>query len=157
MRYESSICLQYHSSHSNMEMTETLIEQKFREYNHLYFNGELPLPQFGLLKSYLTCGYFSCNKIIGRRKLKKPRIEISCYFDWEEDDLRNVMVHEMIHYYLAYKHIDTLITHGEAFQKMSEDVNRQYGLNIAEKVDCSMFKPSAKASRLLFFVFRYLY
>ncbi len=30
-----------------MEMTETLIEQKFREYNHLYFNDELPLPQFG--------------------------------------------------------------------------------------------------------------
>ena len=129
------------------------MEQKFREYNHLYFHGDLPLPQFGLLKSYRTCGYFSCDKIVGRRKLKKPRIEISCYFDWEENDLRNVMVHEMIHYYLAYKHID----HGEAFKKMSEDLNQQYGLNIAEKVDCWMFKPSAKASRLLFFMFRYLY
>lgn len=143
--------------HSNMEMTEILIEQKFREYNHLYFNGELPLPQFGLLRSYRTCGYFSCNKIIGRRKLKRPRIEISCYFDLEEDDLRNIMVHEMIHYYLAYKHIDIHITHGEAFLKMSEDFNRQYRLNITEKVDCSMFKPSAKASRLLFYMFRYLY
>ena len=82
---------------------------------------------------------------------------MSCYFDWKDDDLRNVMVHEMIHYYLAHKHIDIHITHGGAFQKMSKDFNQQYGLNIAEKVDCSMFKPSAKASRLLFFMFRYLY
>ena len=35
-------------NHSNMEMTEILIEQKFRDYNHLYFHDELPLPQFGL-------------------------------------------------------------------------------------------------------------
>jgi len=63
----------------------------------------------------------------------------------------------MIHYYLANKHIDIHITHGEAFQKMSEDFNRQHGINITEKVDCSMFKPSAKASRLLFYMYRYLY
>ena len=63
----------------------------------------------------------------------------------------------MIHYYLAYKHIDIHITHGEAFLKMSEDFNCQHGLNIAEKVDCREFKPSAKASRLLFLMYKYLY
>ena len=140
-----------------MEMTETLIRQKFRDYNALYFNGELPLPQFGLLKSYRTCGYFSCNKIIGRRRLKRPKIEISCRFDWEESSFQDVMVHEMIHYYLAYKHIDHELTHGEAFQTMSQDLNRRFGLHIAEKVDCSQFKPSSTASVFLFTLYTYLY
>ena len=123
-----------------MEITETFIGQKFREYNIIYFDRELPLPQFGLLKSYRTSGYFSCNKIVGKRRLKKTKIEISCRFDWEENDFRNVLVHEMIHYYLAYKHIDNEITHGEAFQKMSEDFNMKYGLNITVRIDNSQFK-----------------
>lgn len=139
-----------------MEITETIIEQKFREYNLMYFDRELPLPQFGLLKSYRTCGYFSCNKIVGRRRLKKPRIELSCRFDWEENDFRNVLVHEMIHYYLAYKHIDNEITHGEAFLKMSEGFNRKYGLNITERVDCSRFKP-CKIGKSWFYQKIYIY
>ena len=140
-----------------MEITIEHLTNLFCEYNQLYFNKELPMPQFGLLKSYRTCGYFSCNKIIGRRRLKKPRIDISCRFDWNENDLKNVMVHEMIHYYLAYKHIDNELTHGEAFKQMSEDFNKRFGLNITERVDCSRYNPSSNASRLMFQLYKDLY
>jgi hypothetical protein len=140
-----------------MEITEKILEQKFREYNLLYFQSDLPLPRFGLLKSYSICGYFSCAKITGRRRLKRQKIEMSCRFDWGENDFRDVLVHEMIHYYLAYKHIDNGLTHGEAFQKMSQDFNQNFGLHITEKVDCSQFKPSPNASRFMFYMFKYLY
>jgi hypothetical protein len=40
-----------------MEITTEIIEQKFREYNKEYFNKALPTPKFGLLKTYMTCGY----------------------------------------------------------------------------------------------------
>ena len=111
-----------------MEITEEIIEEKFKEYNKEYFNNELPKPKFGLLKTYRTCGYFSCKKIIGKRKLKGQRIDISVYYDWDEDELKNVIIHEMIHYYLAHKHIDNELTHGEAFTDMANDFNEKYNL-----------------------------
>ena len=35
-----------------MEITIEMIWQKFREYDRLYFNNELPMPLVQLLKSY---------------------------------------------------------------------------------------------------------
>lgn len=135
-----------------MEVTIELIEQKFRDYNKEYFNNELPIPKFGLLKSYMTCGYFSCKKIIGKRRLKGQRLDISVYYDWDEEELKNVIIHEMIHYYLAHKHIDNELTHGEAFKKMANDFNEKYNLKISQKVDCSKFKKTKNAPKLSWFL-----
>ena len=81
-----------------MEITVDIVREKFKEYNKKFFNNELIMPEIRLLKSYLTCGYFSCKKIIGKRRLRGQRLEISCYYDWNENDLKNVIIHEMIHY-----------------------------------------------------------
>ena len=79
-------------------------------------------------------------------------MEISCYFDWEEDALRDVIVHEMIHYYLAYKHIDNNISHGEEFQKMAQEMNDKYGLNVTVKVDTTNFKRTPSAPKLGYYL-----
>lgn len=135
-----------------MEVTKEIIAERFEKYNDLYFNNELPTPRFGLLNTYMTCGYFSCKKIIGKRRLKSQQLDISVYYDWEENDLKNVIMHEMIHYYLAYKHIDNDLTHGDAFKEMANDFNEKYGMNICEKVDCSKFKKTKNAPRLSWFL-----
>ena len=135
-----------------MEITIEIIRQKFREYNHQYFNRELPMPQIQLLKTYRTCGYFSCRKIIGRRRLKGQRLEISCYYDWQEDALRDVIIHEMIHYYLAFKHIDNNLTHGEEFMKMARQMNSEYGMNVTVKVDTTGFKRASFAPKLGYYL-----
>lgn len=135
-----------------MEITIGILVRKFREYNQLYFNNELPQPRFGLLKSYRTCGYFSCKKIIGKRRLQGQRLDISVYYDWDENELKSVIVHEMIHYYLAYKHIDNEVTHGEAFHEMAKHYNEKYGLKVSSEVDCSSFKKSKNAPILSWFL-----
>ena len=140
-----------------MEITEQIVENKFREFNKQYFNDELPLPKFGLLKSYTTCGYFSCKKIIGKRKLRGQKLEISVYYDWEEDALKNVIIHEMIHYYLAHKHIDNELTHGDAFKSMAEEFNQKYGLNISKKINCNGFKKTKNAPRIKWFLTQIFY
>ncbi len=131
-----------------MEITTEILKQKFEEYNATYFDYELPLPAFGLLNTYLTCGYFSCKKLIGRRQMKGQRLEVSCYFDWDEDALKNVILHEMIHYYLGYKHIDNTLSHGEEFLKMANEFNEKYGFNISVTIDCHNFKRAKKAPKL---------
>ena len=46
------------------------------------------------------------------------------------EELRDVIVHEMIHYHLAYTGEDWRVRHGESFKKMAEELNDEYGLNI---------------------------
>lgn len=140
-----------------MEITTKDIEERFRRYNKDYFAGELPTPRFGLIESYTTCGYFSCSRIVGRRRLRGQLIEISSYYDWEEDELRDVIVHEMIHYYLAYKHIDNTISHGDAFREMADEFNSTYGLNIREKVDCTKFRKTKNAPKIKWFLTQLFY
>jgi len=135
-----------------MEITTEIITDKFREYNQLYFGGELPLPKILLRKSFYICGYFSCKKPKGRQRLKGQCLEVSSYYDWDEEALRDIMVHEMIHYYLAYKHIDNLLTHGEAFQSMSENLNERFGLHISKRVNGNGFKRAASAPKIGFFL-----
>ena len=113
-----------------MQVTFPMIVQKFKEYNQSYFGSELPMPRFRLLTTYAVIGRFFCYRIIGKRRLRGQRIDVSCYYDFTEAELRDVLVHEMLHYYLAYKHIDNDLSHGEAFLSMSKAFKQQYGMNI---------------------------
>ena len=140
-----------------MEITEDTIKEKFRKFNSDYFGKALPLPKFTLLHSYRYLGYFLCDKIIGKRKLKHPEIQISDYYDWNEKELDNVIIHEMIHYYLAYKHIDNELTHGEEFTKMADKLNKEYGFHISERIDTSNYKRQKNAPKLGWFIAHFLW
>jgi predicted SprT family Zn-dependent metalloprotease len=84
--------------------------------------------------------------------LRGQRLEISCYYDWQEDALRDVIVHEMIHYYLAVKHIDNNLTHGEEFLKMAKEMNSRHGMNVSVKVDTTGFKRASSAPKLGYYL-----
>ena len=121
-----------------MELTTDLLKEKFGEYNGLYFGGELKEPVFILIKSFKYMAMFSCTKksLQKGRRICGAKIKISTYYDWDEGSLRDAIVHEMVHYYLATKHIDDTLSHGDAFQKMAETLNNEHGLNIvAENKD----------------------
>ena len=114
----------------------------FDECNMKYFEGKLLFPQFGLLHSYRTCGYFHCNyqQVMFKRELYDYKISITDYYDFTEKQFVDIMCHEMVHYYLAYFGIDKKIKHGRKFKEMAEQLNRKYGLNITKTVDISQYK-----------------
>ena len=121
--------------------------------NEHYFNHELPNPKYGVLHSYSTLGRFSYNLGDKNKPVKKcyRAIFMSDYFDFDEETFRNIMVHEMIHYYLylnapsdcsvfsrflrffGFKNSD----HGPEFIEMAQKLNEQYGLNITKTYDAS--------------------
>lgn len=111
-------------------------------YNEKYFEGKLPIPMFELLHSFRTCGYFNCDYEQGwfSRTLYNFRISMTDYYDFTPKQFEDILVHEMIHYYLAYFGIDKSLSHGREFKKMAKQLNQTYGLNITKTLDISQYK-----------------
>ena len=127
--------------------------QMFWECNRLYFDHQLQTPKFGLMHTYRNLGKFEYRWGEKKKTVKKRYMAIlmSDYFDFDEETFRNIMVHEMIHYYLylndpcecsAFSRFLRLFgfkssAHGPEFMAMAQRLNEQYGLNITKTYDAS--------------------
>jgi len=117
------------------------LAEAFDRYNMTYFEGKLPIPMFNLLHSFRTCGYFQYTKGGWFDKtLYDPTISITDYYDFTEKQFKDIMCHEMIHYYLAYFGIDRRCRHGKKFKEMAERLNKTYGLHITKILDITQYK-----------------
>lgn len=115
----------------------------FYFFNEEYFGGILPIPNIKIRHGWHTLGYFHCNPDapLGTSET----IEMTDFYDYTDDEFRDILIHEMIHYYLYYIGEDTRVRHGKAFKKMANEFNLMYGTNVTVKVDISMMKPNPNA------------
>lgn len=130
----------------------------FNLCNMEFFEGKLLFPQFGLLHSYRTCGFFEYTK--GGwfdRTLYDPKISITDYYDFTEKQFRDILCHEMIHYYLAYFGEDRGCHHGKKFKNMANRLNRKYGLHITPYLDLSQYKRRDGAPKLSYWYVQKFY
>ena len=69
---------------------------------------------------------------IERRGKLIGHIWIASNVDWNEEDLREVIVHEMIHHYVRMieGHEGGLFGHNWRFKRQCKRLKRDYGLNI---------------------------
>lgn len=84
----------------DMRICESQIRCLFRQYNEDYFGSLLPMPFFKIRHSVNTLGYFSYmpDEVFGTTET----LEISDFYEYTPNQLRDIIVHEMIHYYLYY-------------------------------------------------------
>ena len=85
----------------------------FREFNKAYFGNILPMPYFRIMHGVNLLGLFtySPGSVPGTTEV----IDISDFYDYDGDQLRDILVHEMIHYYLCYTGVEVYPSHGPAF------------------------------------------
>ena len=127
---------------------------KFTEYNNKYFSGMLPIPMFDLMHGCQTLGYFSYQ--YDEYNNANEMIQMSDFYDYTESQFRNVMVHEMIHYYLYYTGEDVRVRHGKAFNREAKRFNKAYGMKISEYIDISHMKPRKGAPLLSRIWFKFI-
>ena len=109
------------------------MEQWFTTFNEQYFDGGLPLPRLALSRSKTRLGSMSCKRVthlFRGTKFSDFTIRLSNYYDLSERDFQNVLLHEMIHYHIAYTGVKDSSPHGVVFRRMAEAFNRKYGWNI---------------------------
>ena len=121
-----------------MVVTASRLMLLFADCNIEYFDSELPLPEFKVNNSYKTLGMYSTYPTDDGHY--GDVIEISGNYDFTESQVKDIMVHEMIHMYLMHFGIDKSCTHGKEFKKMMMDFNIRYGLNVDIRTDVTKFK-----------------
>ena len=113
-----------------MEVTIGLLEEKYDEYNDKYFNGQLKSVKLGFVnKSFKnTVGEFEFY-IDKKGNLRDTSIKINKGIDWDEEKLRRVLLHEMIHLSLAQKYKKGK-GHGLSFIRECKRVEEKYNVNV---------------------------
>lgn len=131
-----------------MEVTEKVLEKKFDECNKIYFNNGLPYPFFSIFckkKPFAKFTYLKKKKN-GENVLVYKKISVSIYYDFTEEQLRDIIVHEMIHYFIAYNDIKDNKEHGKIFLSIAERLNSEFGLNIEKTRSVFLFKKRKRSN-----------
>ena len=115
------------------------IQKAFDRYNALCFRGELPGIRLELSRARTYLGRYEEKRpqvrFLGRRfslPAAEPQrlIRISTAFDLTPEQQDDVIIHEMIHYYLAWKGLADRVPHGPHFRHLMEAINSRFGRHI---------------------------
>lgn len=82
-------------------------------------------------KTFLgACAYKKKKTLFGKTTYYDFKLRINRRMDLPEADIEDIIIHEMIHYYIAYNGIKDTSAHGQVFKSLMNDINRRYGRHI---------------------------
>ena len=116
-----------------MLITVSDIQGIFNIYNSLCFDGKLPLPRIriGHAKGYLGQLRYKVKKDkSGKATYSDFSLNFTQRYEMDQEKLEDVVIHEMIHYYIHYNNIQDTSAHGVVFRKMMDDINIRFKRNI---------------------------
>lgn len=116
-----------------MRATIPFIEQKFKEYNAMIFKNSLPPLPIMLSRARTSlgqCAYTKRRTVFGTIEKYDFKLRISTAFDLPQKMLEDVIIHEMIHYYIDYNKIKDTSAHGRVFKQMMNDINTAFNRHI---------------------------
>lgn len=109
-----------------VKVTRYVLEDLFGQYNKQFFDGKLVKPQLATYIGESTMGIFNVTERHGKVNLK---ILIARNVRYTPENLRDVLVHEMIHLYV-YQEKGPGYGHKKPFVDKMNELNDQYGLDI---------------------------
>lgn len=121
-----------HYKNEYMQPTLPFLQEKFNYFNHLCFNGELPTPVIRLTKARTFGGKltWTAKKGLFKKGWHSPVISISTLFDIPENEIEDILLHEMIHFCILVRKIKDTSPHGKEFRNMMEQINLRHGRHI---------------------------
>lgn len=127
-----------HYLNEQFELTVKYLEDKYDEYNKSLFDNRLPnVPiKVGNRK---TSGEFVEYRLINGRLDKIKRLEISKYYKRSQELINAILVHEMIHVFLAVNNMsDKGNIHGKHFLHMVDLLNKKLDFKIPIQLESDL-------------------
>ena len=117
-----------------MIATLPFLNKRFETFNHAYFAGALPPVPIKLsraVRSLGSCTYKKRRKLFGTLVFSDFCIHVSTKFDLPEDELEDILLHEMIHYEILVNQRKDSSAHGRLFRARMREFNEKYGRHIS--------------------------
>lgn len=114
------------------EVTVEYLEKAFDHYNHLCFGGLLPRPRLRLSRAKSRLGWMRY-KVDANGESLIPydfTIGITTAYRLNTEQIDDVLIHEMIHYHIAYHQLRDNAPHGRRFRQIMETINHDYQRHI---------------------------
>ena len=130
-----------------MQIDTEWIAVNFDRFNKENFGGRLTPPKFSVNNARTRLGSmaFKWKRSLFKRETYDYVIRLSNYYDSPEVEFQNVLLHEMIHYYIAVNHFKDDSVHGTMFRSIAQRINKQ-GWNIVVRTDTRKW-PVAERNR----------
>ena len=114
-----------------MEITVAYLQEAFRKYNEEIFGNSLPMPNLRVSNAKRRLGSMHCHiqKTWGKTH-RSFTIVVSNYYDVPLSLIEDTLIHEMIHYEIAYKKLKDTSAHGTLFRQRMEEINCKHHRNI---------------------------
>lgn len=116
-----------------MKATIPYVEKKFEEFNRLMFDGKLPMPPVELsdAKTFLgMCVYKRKRTLLGKTMCYDFKLRINTRIDLTEEEIEDIIIHEMIHYHIGMNRIEDTSAHGQVFRQLMNGINERFGRHI---------------------------
>lgn len=124
-----------------IRLTKQAISDMFDECNQAYFNNQVQKPKYFELWTPNVKTLGMVRPIYNKRTEKySSALHISKIFNWTKENLRKVVVHEMIHLYICdylrpltwYERLFPflIVEHDNEFKEVMNALNEQYNLDI---------------------------
>lgn len=116
-----------------MKATIAYVEEKFEELNGQIFAGKLPKLPIDLSDVSSTLGQCVCQERLqtdGTKEYSDFRMKINSRIDLPENLIEDVIIHEMIHYFILFNGLHDTAPHGEIFMAIMRSINGYFGRQI---------------------------
>lgn len=117
-----------------MKATVEYVQRRFGEFNRLMFGGRLPMPPVVLsdAKTFLgACHSLTRTLPDGRREHYGFQLRISTRLDLPEATVEDVIIHEMIHYFILLHGLEDTAPHGAVFRAVMASINAAHGRHVS--------------------------
>lgn len=130
----------------NNDITIERLRGIFYTLDRDYFGSDLPEPRFLLTRSRTILGQFRCTHTLFPKGTKDHTIKVSTYYEMSEEQLRDIVAHEMIHYHIALNGLKDTSPHGHIFRREMARLNAA-GLNISIRTDTSQWTVAGRSHK----------
>ncbi len=116
-----------------VRVTTDYIRERFVLFNAMMFGGKLRMPPLRVSNTRSTLGQVRCKRHAqrdGTWRYDDFEFVVSGRLGLDAQALDDVILHEMIHYYILSSQIQDTGPHGRVFRRMMEEINSRYGRNI---------------------------
>lgn len=134
-----------------MYIDSDFVQAAFERFNKLIFGDKLPWPNFELTPVTSFLGQYKCMR--DDQGMKRHWLRFSNALELDEREWEDIVIHEMIHYFIDYNHIGDSTAHGPVFKRFMEKINSGFGRHITVSHSASSkTTPAPKRRRRLWHI-----